>query len=303
MGKGTKVMKGGATGNEHAMVEEPKPITLPYEAEGTRTVIDAARDMARETMALGGEPVLHSGQVLPLIMVAGGVQAVNVEKFLSAPRRIVESVSVNTFDSFVRYWKRFSRTGSLLRLNVARRTAQGVLDYHACDGAPAWCDHVVTLPVTLGKRLTVWRGTLGAAMSQETFSTLIEDNLRDIMQPAAADLLESVLSISVSRKMTFGSSVRLASGERSYSFRDENDAPVTIPERIILSVPLFDMPGSSPVPVELRVRYRLVDGKLTLFLRAPEMDRQIDEAVLALFESLAEKVVEASADALVIYEP
>ncbi len=93
--------------------------------------------------------------------------------------------------------------------------------------------------------------------------------LAEIVEPAAADMLELAQSLHVSKQSEFTSDKRLADGRVQFAYRQEQTATagangnIDIPTRITLRIPPFDG-WLTAFTLSARFRYRMRAGTLTM---------------------------------------
>lgn len=147
------------------------------------------------------------------------------------------------------------------------RSVTAVLD-DSTASTPGWGGHRATVTMERDEDWVKWVNRNNQLMSQEPAAEFIEDLVHTIVEPDAADLLEIVSTLQIHRQMVVGRTVRLSSGETQISYSDEDaatagragQATLTVPNRIVLSVPVFV--GAAPVEVSARFRYRQVGREL-----------------------------------------
>lgn len=141
--------------------------------------------------------------------------------------------------------------------------------------------------------------------SQEDFSQFIKDNLPDIFQPegtqypSAAIMLEVSRSLAASSSYQFNQATNLKNGQKGLVFREVIEGvagpqgEIPIPDAFNIRVPIFL--NQKPVDVLCRLRYRISNGKLSMWY---DMLR-VDEMLAAEFET-ARLSVAAAADCEVL---
>src|SRR3546814_3144305 len=66
-----------------------------------------------------------------------------------------------------------------------------------------------------------WTKADGTPLTQKEFGLFIEDNAKDVLDPAGGDLLQMALNFSSLRQVTFNSGRRLQDGTVSFEFKEE----------------------------------------------------------------------------------
>lgn len=134
-------------------------------------------------------------------------------------------------------------------------------------GGPGWGDFRATLEFRWTPQYLKWKANDGKLIGQTEFAEFIEDNMDDIAEPAAAEMLEIAQYLQATRTVNFKSGIRISSGAVQFQNVEDIQAQVgagqvAIPEVFKLSLaPVF---GVQPFAVPARFRYRVQDGKLKL---------------------------------------
>ena len=164
-------------------------------------------------------------------------------------------------------------------------------DVHS--GGPGWRDHRAELVLAQTVEWKHWLGKDNRLMGQIEFAEHIEDGLAEIVEPAAADMLELAQTFQAHQTASFRSAHRLQSGQVQMRYDEEIDAKagqsgqMEIPSSFRLAVAPFL--GEQPYRVEARLRFRLQAGKLSLGYKLDRPERVIRDALDKLAERLAEK--------------
>lgn len=180
-------------------------------------------------MSLGGpNEVLSSDEANGngmYAIVPRGYQLESLERFLGRPLRIRQQVTLDDTPSFVAYVNEYRQSGaSHIFFCKEQENFIAVLDYHGASGndpQPAWGDHVAQYHPKRSKEFTTWMAQNRKAMSQTDLARFLEDNLPDISEPAAADMLEIALTFEAHTEATFRSGIRLASGQIQLQYNEE----------------------------------------------------------------------------------
>lgn len=143
------------------------------------------------------------------------------------------------------------------------------------EQGPGWGDFRAEILFRFTSQWLKWKAIDGKMMPQVQFAEFIEDNLGDIAAPAGAELLEIAQYLSATRSVDFKSAVRLSSGQIQFQNIESIDAKVgagqtAVPETITLGIaPVFGLP---PFKIDVRFRYRIVDGKLQLGVKLQRVE-------------------------------
>lgn len=228
-----------------------------------QSVIDAGTKIAEPKVAGAG---LYA-------VVPEGAELKSLEEYLAAPPRVRAKVEILDQASFVDYFNRFKGPGSAIFANRQGFSFAAVIDYHrpagiGSDPAPAFGSHRLAYSCPRSKEWQTWTGYNDKPMSQADFALFIENNIVDIRSPPAAEMLEAARSLSAKKKVEFVSDIRLADGARSFTYNETVDGVTSkgrlqLPETFTLGIPVFF--GGQPYEVTARLRYRIPEGKLSLW--------------------------------------
>jgi hypothetical protein len=206
--------------------------------------------------------------------------------------------------SLAQYVVMFKTATAILKASVSAFTVLAQLDYHepvmnaegkvfdaGCPGdkpVPQRNQHTATYKAELHPDFVKWRGKFGVLLGQVDYADFIEDMLHTIIAPEAADLLEALSDLKVHRSASFENKVDLRGGKIGLTFKEEDSqgGRLSLPDTIILGIPIFL--GTAALQITLKLRYRLVDRALKLFVVCPG----IDMIVRSEFERIAEEVRE-----------
>lgn len=240
---------------------------------------------------------VHTGHgEVPFLVVPEGHKVENLEALQRQPRRIRESISVTTIESFIAYVTKHKTGLAAIFANEEQRQLQAVLDYHGDASLPSWCTHKVGYTAKLSREATAWLGMDGKAMEQIALAEFIEEHIADVVAPAGADLLERALKLQFIQKAVFGSAVRLQSGEFQLQWSVENQkGTVELPEKIAIGIPVFH--NGAAYRIEARLRYRLNEGKVTFTYKLIEPQRVLERA----FADVVKKAIEGVGEGVQLY--
>lgn len=107
----------------------------------------------------------------------------------------------------------------------------------------------------------------GKLLAQAEFARFIEDNLPDIVQPAAADMLRIALTLQVKKDAAYASDLRLDNGQTQFRYEETirgttKAGDLLIPDSFTLNIPVFL--GGPRLTVTARLRYRIQEQKLVI---------------------------------------
>jgi len=225
---------------------------------------------------------------IPYIVIPEGYKVAGLESFIfnshqAKPTRIKQTVNVGDAVSFLEYYTLFSDENSRIFADESQSTVLAVMDYHGsgAEGGPRWCDHQLRLSMKTSPEWQSWCAANGSAkaMDQATFAEFVEDHTPDFHEPKAATMLEMARSMQAKADVTFDSSIRTANGQVQLTYNEQvqgtfGQGKIEIPEQFIIAIPVYL--GTPRVPLLARLRYRIRQGKLSIWydlLRADQVRR------------------------------
>lgn len=206
--------------------------------------------------------------------------------------RIKQTVRLHDADSFVAYLNRFKRPGTQLFAEPGFLSAKNVatiaapIDYHLPE-TPDRCCHLAIYEPRYSEAWQRWQRACNVTLSQVNFAELIEECRADIVEPAAANLLDIVRAFKASKKVEFDSVVYQANGDVRLTYNEHTEqrgSSGALPERMTLGIPVYFRDKLYEVPVF--VRYKVDKGAVQFALKLDRADVIEDAA----FKDLAVKV-------------
>jgi uncharacterized protein YfdQ (DUF2303 family) len=240
-----------------------------------------------------GKPVDHPGLATPIALVPHGVTLQGLEEHLPAPIRIRQRLTVLDADTFISYINRFATAASAVFCNGPEgRTFSAVIDYHQPD-APAWREHSATYRCPITVEWGRWKEQDRKRMDQAAFAEFIEENVKDIVQPReqpaapnAADMLEISRTLEAKKNISFRQGTRLDNGQVQLTYNEQIDGragetgQLSIPEQFFIGVKPFL--GGDAFCIPARFRYRIQEGRLTMWYELVRPDKVLEEAYNAV---------------------
>ena len=248
-----------------------------------QTILDAGAALATQSKSLG----------TPFAVVPAGYSLEDLEHFAEHPQRARASVTVDTVESFVDYYERYSLEDySMIFASLRQFRLVGIVDWHGQD-TPAFGEHRVTYQAPRAPEWNTWCTHDAKAMTQEDFAYFIEENLSDIVEPDGAEVLEVAQRLEATHKVEFVSTIRLADGQREFSYAETSEGAsrrgaLKVPEAFTLGIPVFL--NGEPYEVTARLRWRIQDRKLRLWYELKQRERIEQHAFKLIVDAVAEKV-------------
>lgn len=189
------------------------------------------------------------------------------DQYKDTPTRKKGTTTVRDAASFLDYYRKHSDDNTEVYSDAERLTVTAVLNANTAS-TPRWGDHRVQLALRTTDAWKQWTALDGKLMGQEQFAEFLEDHLPELLEPAAAEMLEIAQSIQGVAKAEFQSGTRLASGERKLAYVETIQAKagqkgeLVIPETFTVGLVPFE--GSEGYKLTARLRYRINGGPLQL---------------------------------------
>jgi uncharacterized protein YfdQ (DUF2303 family) len=149
-----------------------------------------------------------------------------VEASQPNPNRKAGTVALGGLQSLLDYCEdQAAQAGAYVFADPDRRTITVVFNDHRADAA-GWRDHRAQFSAVFTPEFTTWLNNDGSnkAKSQGEFAEFIEDNLADITEPAAQQLLEVATTIQAKTDINFSSAKRLDNGQVQLGYTETIDA-------------------------------------------------------------------------------
>ena len=192
----------------------------------------------------------------------------DLEYTLAKPTRKRASVRLTNATSFVDY--------VLLHRHVEHTHVYGdpdkgtfvaVFDDHS-EFDTGWRENIASFTATESIEWNTWSGSNKSPMKQADFAQFIEDNLPDIREPDAADILEVSRSLQAKKAGNFSSAIRLDNGDVQFTYEEKTDVAsgkgqIKVPEKFVIAIPVYQ--GGPAYKIEARLRYRITDGQLSMW--------------------------------------
>jgi uncharacterized protein YfdQ (DUF2303 family) len=265
--------------------------------EKEKLFLDHAIDYGR-----GAAPVVEVPGFKPFTVVPERWETRDLENLREFPSSITQTVTVYNVPSFIEYYNAFYQPESRVFLNMfggqdgRNPDLVAVLDYHkpveeTGPDLARWCNHKLQYGFRPTREWETWKRSDRQDMSQETFARFIEDNLPDIIEPAAAEMFEVARSLDAKKSVDFSSAVRLTNGEVQFKYSETiagsaQQGNLTIPEQFVLAIAPFE--GSELYKLNARFRYRITDKGLFLRYELVRPHKVAEDAVNTVVKQLEE---------------
>lgn len=204
----------------------------------------------------------------------------DLEAYLPAPRRQRGTVVLHDPASFGRFVKGQHIPGTMLfaHFNDASFTAV----FNPGDPAdPNFGDHRAFLRLRLSRQWKAWASMHKNWKTQHDFAEFLQDQLEDVVEPAAADLLAVAQNLQAKKNVNYKSGINLANGAIQFEYDEQVEAKgkgfIEVPEVFVIGVPVYE--GGESYRIRVRLRWRITGEKQLVFrVDLAEHDRVVEDA-------------------------
>jgi uncharacterized protein YfdQ (DUF2303 family) len=239
-------------------------------------------------LAVSGVEVREAEEgAVPFVMMPTGYTVAALEAMLDRPRRHKGTTTVSDADSFVQVVEWHKDEDSVLYMDRDKFVC--VFNDHGVK--PGWGDFVCIYECPSSQEWKTWITRSGVQMKQSDFVTFIESNLPDIVVPDAASLLEVAKKFEVKKTVKFSSDIRLDNGQRQLEYVEEvqgssQKGQMQVPSTLVLALAVHE---NGPLyQVNAHLRYRMDDGRLTIWFELIRPHKIIDDAMKQLRKTIEE---------------
>ncbi|WP_060886215.1 DUF2303 family protein [Streptomyces caniscabiei] len=255
--------------------------------DNAQVIVDTALQAARPEQ-------LEPGKVYAWL-TANGPQKIDLtgDLYKDAPSRKHGTTTVRDAVSFLAYHGKHADEHSEVYADAEKLTVTAVLDADTANAA-RWGGHRLHLALRETQAWKQWMHHDGKLMPQEQFAEFIEDHLPELLEPAAAEMLEISQSIQGVAKAEFQSGTRLSSGERRLAYVETVSAKagqkgeLVIPETFVIGLVPFE--GSEGYKLTARLRYRINGGPLQLGYKLERPDEVRRTAFEDVVKAIGEEI-------------
>lgn len=229
--------------------------------------------MAEKTETQAGFDLSAAGKPSTGLLATGAFVALpegfmvhDLEDFQARPNRVSEAVTVREVASLAEYLTRFADANTVTFADWAAGKIKAVLDYHGPKGAASHASHSCTFAAQRSAAWAAWKNANDQQKSQVGFGRFLEERAPDVVKPDSATIVETCMSLDAIKKVSFRSAVRLSDGFRQLQYVEDNETKggIRVPEVITILVPVYE--GMEPDRIDVRLRYRMDEGKLTMWV-------------------------------------
>lgn len=260
----------------------------------TNAAVGVAAGAKLERQRLTLEAVEHHVDGGRSFRLRSNGDAESLERWAPRPSAPRSTVHLRDADSFVVFVTRYLQDGTAVFVNQPGARITAVLDYHApADPAaallPGWGRFRAELVAVTTPEWQRWVAHNGKRMNQSDFAQFLEDNVPDIATPPGAEVVEMARSLEARKDSTFHSIIRATDGSVDFGYREDvqgttRGGTMKVPDRFTLGIAPYV--GVDRIEVGARLRYRIADGKLTMWYDLLLVEKVLEYA----FTDIADKV-------------
>lgn len=243
-----------------------------------------------EELALRAADIKYVDQT-PVVMLPSDHVAYSLEKHLPFPPRKKGTVVLGDVSSFIGMVLREKNAATAIYAKSPSTPGFVAVFNDHNGGTPGWGDHRAFYDCPLSVEWKEWKRADGVKMNQEDFARFIENNLPDIAQPPAADMLEISRTLEAKKKVTFASGIRLSNGQNQLTYEEDiqgtaSKGKLQVPEEFTIGIPVLD--GGPRYAVVARLRYRIAEGKMAMWYELVRPHKIIEDAVMEVRQQIAD---------------
>lgn len=288
---------------------------IPDDAAGIQAIVSLADAAAKLTIEHVPTETLGGGlpEKIPIALDrrTGGFKSMKslIEEWRETPAYREGRSAVTTLDSFIALVQRHKRAESVIFAKTNWQAPQllAVIDYHPEEAGEesGRLKHRVGYDFPLSDEWRKWVAIHGTKLEQAEFAAFIEDHIGDVAAPiefegedfggqfqttvgTPADLMQLSRGLQINVESAVKTAIITQSGEGRISFeethRDADGNALKVPGIFVLNIAPFFMGEAVRVPV--RLRYRVIGGKLYWFLNLHRPDIHVTKRVRADLEKV-----------------
>ncbi len=229
----------------------------------------------------------------------------SMEALADHPYRKKGTARFKVPESFVEYVNKHQLPNSVIYAKVdksernAPLTVTAVFNDHDAEtekkGAEAgWQDFRAILVPEASHEWRTWTANSGKQMSQFEFAQFLDDNIKDISSgqddyPTGTQMLQMALAFELSQDKRIKSAIRIQSGGTNIEYVEDDDASTVARmqafDKFMLGIPVFWR--GQAYAIEAKLRYRVREGKLTLWYDLVRTDVVVDDAVEQVLQAVS----------------
>lgn len=203
----------------------------------------------------------------PFLLIPDETKLTSLDIFKNNPSRRQGNTSLRDPESFCRFVMEENSAETRIYGNLKEGRFRAVFNDHCGDKlatpVAGWRDYTATYACPQSVEWSTWKSNSGQQMNQVKFAQFIEDNLPDIAEPPAAEMLEVSRTLEAKKKVNFAQGIRLSNGQNELTYEESIEGTAgkgkfKIPEEFTIGIPVLE--GGLRYAVQCRLRYRITDG-------------------------------------------
>jgi uncharacterized protein YfdQ (DUF2303 family) len=236
--------------------------------------VDSIVKLAREAVTT----TVINGRTFALLPAGMHVQDVTPDKLYPPEGRIEANVRADDQQSMIDYLLRYTRKDArpILYADEPGKKIKAVIDQHKDAHERGAVTHDITLTLTHDVAYLRWIEFAKNWQSQHDFALFLEENMRDVKEPAPGGLLTLAKDIEATSDMAYKGAIRLDNGDREIRMQRETKTNLVVPAQIVLDIPIWF--GGANVNIECWLRYRVNDETLKFKIEPHRLAYRVREA-------------------------
>lgn len=220
---------------------------------------------------------------------------------LTNPERLPDFIAAQTsFDdveSIAHYLSSYDTKRAKTFGHRGSNSITTVIDWHV-DGAPDQCVHTATLALKTTPEWDSWIKLHDVPISQRKFAEFLEEHIDEVVEPAAADMLEVSNSLQMIKKSHFKSGQNLSNGTIQFSYAEEleqaGSSTVEVPKKFTIGLQVYE--GQPHDKLDCFLRYAISEGALHFTIKIKNLEQVLDRA----FKAVAKEFEAASGQTVML---
>lgn len=161
-------------------------------------------------------------------------------EILPKPAFIDQLVNIDQAASLIDYVNRFKTANTVIFADMDELQVAAIIDYHGeASALPGLVEHQAVLQLSHSTEWDTWSAISGRMYAQQAFARMIDVNSDDIVQPAAADLLEKVMDLEMATTVSVARKLESSGSARGSGNVARNTTGTVLPPFFMLSIPVF----------------------------------------------------------------
>jgi uncharacterized protein YfdQ (DUF2303 family) len=231
----------------------------------------------------------------PFTVVVDHSGAQRIESLAShEPLRKKAAAAFVEVSGFVDYVKLYADLHSRVFCDLAKASFLALIDYpdkDSLDGGARRAEHKASLQLRFTEEFEAWRQVAAQPIGQGALAEFLEDHYQDVTEPDGAAILELVKTLEVRNDVAFKSAQRRSDGGYDLTYaetvtaRAGTQGTIEVPSKLLLELQVFQ--GGRVMELPIRIRFKLIDGKVIFSLTFLGLEKLLRDEVLAVREKIA----------------